>query len=231
MTKFLASVRSAEEARLALAGGADIIDAKEPSQGALGRVPDEAIRAIVAEVSGKRPVSATIGDMALEPALILDAVRGIAATGVDIVKIGIFPGDAVGTLSRLEAASQEGIRLVAVLFADRRPDLGLLDHCAGAGFYGAMLDTADKSSGPLLRHCDVAALGAFVGRAHALNLAAGLAGALRPEDVASLARLGPDYLGFRSALTSSGRDGVVSAAAIATIRDAIDATEPVAVMV
>ena len=34
--KLLVSVVSAEEARLALAGGADIIDVKDPSEGALG---------------------------------------------------------------------------------------------------------------------------------------------------------------------------------------------------
>ena len=36
MTGLLVSVRSAEEAEIALAGGANLIDIKEPSRGALG---------------------------------------------------------------------------------------------------------------------------------------------------------------------------------------------------
>ena len=36
MTRLLVSVRSAEEAEIALAGGADVIDVKEPRRGALG---------------------------------------------------------------------------------------------------------------------------------------------------------------------------------------------------
>ena len=39
MTALLASVRSVAEAELALAGGADVIDLKDPSQGALGALP------------------------------------------------------------------------------------------------------------------------------------------------------------------------------------------------
>jgi (5-formylfuran-3-yl)methyl phosphate synthase len=47
MSGFLASVRSAEEALLALAGDADIVDVKEPSSGALGRVDSVVLAGIV----------------------------------------------------------------------------------------------------------------------------------------------------------------------------------------
>ena len=42
--RLLVSVRSAAEARAALSGGADIIDAKEPSLGSLGAVGPLALR-------------------------------------------------------------------------------------------------------------------------------------------------------------------------------------------
>ncbi|MFL5577756.1 MAG: (5-formylfuran-3-yl)methyl phosphate synthase, partial [Gemmatimonadaceae bacterium] len=58
----LVSVSSAAEAAAALAGGADLVDAKDPSAGALGAVSDGALRGIVAAVSGARPVSAALGD-------------------------------------------------------------------------------------------------------------------------------------------------------------------------
>jgi (5-formylfuran-3-yl)methyl phosphate synthase len=58
----LVSVRSAEEARAALAGGADLIDVKEPSRGPLGRADDQTIREILDEVGGRAPVSAAFGE-------------------------------------------------------------------------------------------------------------------------------------------------------------------------
>src|SRR3954447_11029832 len=58
----LVSVRSAEEAACALAGGATLIDVKEPLRGALGRADDAVIRAVVQSVGGTRPVSAALGE-------------------------------------------------------------------------------------------------------------------------------------------------------------------------
>ena len=85
-TRYLVSVRSPDEARIALAGGADIVDAKEPSHGALGAVSPAAIAAIVEVVAGARPVSATIGDCDLEDAA--ERVRATAGLGVNYVKVG-----------------------------------------------------------------------------------------------------------------------------------------------
>src|SRR5262249_25381257 len=135
MTGLLASVRSAAEATLAVVGGADIIDAKEPSAGALGRVDRAPLRAIVCEVAGRRPVSGTIGDLELSPAPVVAAVQSMATDGADIVKIGVFPGALAATWAALRPLAR-GLRLVAVMFADRAPDLvELPERCAEAGFY------------------------------------------------------------------------------------------------
>ncbi len=45
--RLLVSVRSVDEARLAAAAGADFIDLKEPSAGALGALPLATVRAVV----------------------------------------------------------------------------------------------------------------------------------------------------------------------------------------
>lgn len=221
MTDLLASVRTPEEALAALAGGADIIDLKEPARGALGRLPDAMIRAILAALAARRPTSATIGDQPLLPAPVLAAVRAMAATGVDIVKLGLFEGDAHATLMTLAAAARDGIRLVAVFFADRAPDFELIARCAAAGFYGVMLDTADKRAGPLPQHLAPPALARFLALARKHGLLAGLAGSLGASDLPILLPLGPDYLGFRSALTTGGREAPLDPAAIARLRAAI----------
>src|SRR5579883_2126939 len=174
MTRLLVSVRSADEAAAALAGGADLIDVKEPAAGALGRASEATLRAIVATVGGARPVSATIGDMPLTPEPVVVAVRATAATGVDIVKIGFFDGDAPATLATLEPVAADGTRWAAVFFADRPIDLDLVDRSAAAGACAAMLDTADKAAGSLLDHRPLSSLAAFIERARACRLLVGL---------------------------------------------------------
>jgi (5-formylfuran-3-yl)methyl phosphate synthase len=227
MSGFLASVRSAEEALVALAGGADIVDVKEPSAGALGRVDGKILTEIVQTLGRRRPVSATIGDVPLYPDSVAAAVTETAASGVDIVKIGLFVGDLDGTLTALAPLARAGLRIVAVVFADRAPDLAtLVPRCAATGFTGIMLDTADKGAGPLTAHLSTDALARFVAAARAHGLLSGLAGALRLADIPALATLGADYLGFRSALTIGGRDSGIDLAAGHAVRRALNAALP-----
>jgi (5-formylfuran-3-yl)methyl phosphate synthase len=135
MTLLLASVRSASEALTACAGGADMIDLKEPAAGPLGRLPDATIRAVLSAVGRRKPTSATIGNLPLEPGPVSAAARAVAAAGVDIVKLGLFAGDAAAALAALAPMARDGVRLVAVLFADRSLELGSVARCAAAGFF------------------------------------------------------------------------------------------------
>lgn len=222
MTAMLASVSTSEEAELAIAAGADLIDLKDPRSGALRALPRASVRALVQRFSDRATLSATAGDLAPEPELLVRAGRAMAATGVDYVKIGLFPGphqrDCVAALAQLAAA---GKRLVIVLFADREPDLTLLPAIHAAGCAGVMLDTAVKSQGRLTDHLGLEQLCEFVDRARRLDLLTGLAGSLTLADVARLLPLGADYLGFRGALCRNGRGGQIDAAALAALRAAL----------
>jgi uncharacterized protein (UPF0264 family) len=176
------------------------------------------------EVASRPLVSATIGDLPFTPENVVPAVKAMAATGVDIVKVGLFDGDAHRTLDALRPVAGGGVRLVAVMFADRAPDFALLASLRDAGFIGAMLDTADKKSGGLRDHLDGAALARFVGEARRRDLLCGLAGSLRLEDIAPLAALEPDYLGFRGALCRAGRDGALDSSRLDAVRQALRST-------
>lgn len=223
MTGFLASVTSMQEAEIALAGGADILDLKDPSQGALGALPAEIIAACVAGIARRRIVSATAGDLAMEPDVVCNAVKRLAACGVDIVKIGLFPGgDASACISALREETVRGTRLVAVMFADQSPDFSLVGPLRDAGFTGAMLDTADKFAGGLRRHLDGDVLADFVQSTKTSGLMSGLAGSLHLEDVAPLAALGPDYLGFRGGICDHGRQSALCPERLHAVRSAID---------
>ena len=219
----LASVATLGEVEEALAFGADLIDLKDPAQGALGAWPPDALAAAVAAVGGRRPVSATVGDLAPEASGLAAAARRTAAAGVDMVKLGFLAGADHRALARdLAPLADGGLRLVAVLMADQDPDLHLPGTLAAAGFFGVMLDTADKRAGSLRHHLAGPELAAFVKQARALRLFCGLAGSLGLADIAPLAALRPDYLGFRGALCAGDRADALDAACGRRVREAID---------
>ena len=208
--RILVSVRDMAEAEQAAAAGVGFIDLKEPSAGALGGLPVEAIRPIVQrlrQVAPGVPVTATIGDW---PAHALSAIRArvmaVAACGVDHVKVGVVPGlGAAALVSALGGMAASGVPVVPVLIADDGVSADLLDRVVGQRFAAVMLDTADKRGGSLLQRVSATALAGMVARVQACGGLAGLAGALRFEDLPTLRALGPDVAGFRSAVCAGDR--------------------------
>lgn len=199
MTLMLASVADAAEAGIALIEGADIIDLKDPTRPPLGALDLATVRAAVAAVAGRRPVSAVVGTPDLPVAELAGAAETLVAAGVDYVKIGLLPGAANAAIEALRAFAAK-LNLVAVVFADLPHDFSLLAALASAGFKGAMLDSATKNGRRLLDYIDIAGLKTFVDLCHDAELTAGLAGSLQPPDVSRLLPLGPDILGFRGTL-------------------------------
>jgi len=222
MTGMLASVNSVDEALLVLAAQVDIIDLKQPSAGALGAL-ETAVVAEIVECCHGRPVSATIGDLPMHPEPVFNAVKTMAETGVDYIKIGFFPnGDTLCTIEKLAALARNNLALIAVLFADQQPDFALVDALKNAGFKGVMLDTMDKAKGSLTKVMPKADIARFVGLAKERQLICGLAGSLRLEDIAGLLPYQPDYLGFRGALCARHeRTGQLNQAAVMQIKQAI----------
>lgn len=230
MTGMLASVTDANEAELAVQAGADLIDCKDPGRGALGALTIPTIDAIRRQVAARRPISATVGDLPTVATELVPAVQRTAATGVDFVKLGLFRTNNVSALLAALAPIATEHRLIAVLFADRSPRLGIVAELAAAGFSGVMLDTADKAGGGLPDRLSSTRLAAFVALAREQGLLCGLAGSLRPDDIEALLRLTPDYLGFRGALCEHGRNSALSASACARVRAAIPAISALPVM-
>lgn len=221
--RLLVSVRDAAEALAAAEAGADFIDLKDPSAGALGALPLETIRAVIALLRARhpgRPVSATVGDFpdgAIEP--VLQRVALTAACGVDYVKIGIAPG--AHTL--LEALAACDAPVVPVLISDAGIDEALMQRACELPFTALMLDTQDKLAGSLLARCSETSLRRFVALAHAHGRLSGLAGALRATDVGMLRALGPDFAGFRSAVCSGARTSGLDATRVRSLREQVHA--------
>ena len=223
MTGMLASVNSLAEALLVLNAEVDIIDLKQPEQGALGALEVSDVKKIVAGIAGRCPVSATIGDLPMQPELVFNAVKAMSETGVDYIKIGFFPGDDWhGTVKKLAELTGQNHALVAVLFADTQVDFAIINLLKVAGFKGVMLDTMNKQSGALLQVMSMAKIVGFIAQVRKLELMCGLAGSLRLEDIPVLLTNKVDYLGFRGALCEGkNRSGQLNKQAVMQIKESI----------
>ena len=225
--QLLISVAGPADARAALRGGADVIDAKDPRQGALGPVPLQRLAAIRAAVAGARPLSAALGDAASEAAL-AGAVAAAATLGVAFVKVGFAGVTSEARARRLAVAAQRagtdegGTRLVLVAYADWRraqslAPAGVVAVAADAGVAGVLLDTANKGA-PLFTIQPSVSVAAWIAAAHAAGLFAALAGGLSGPEFARARALGADVVGVRGAACVGGRTGPVSRTRVAALR-------------
>jgi uncharacterized protein (UPF0264 family) len=223
--RLLVSVASEADALAALAGGADIIDAKDPRAGALGAVHLAVLRAIHTVVAGRRPVTAALGDAADEAA-IERAADAFTAAGADLVKVGFgaSPGERI---ARLVSAAVRGAKnggrnagVVAVAYADAAPAASLpeLLEWAELGAAGVLLDTADKNGPGLRALVAPGTLAAWVTSAHEAGLFVALAGQLTADDLAFVREAGADIAGVRGAACHGGRTGRVEADRVRRLR-------------
>ncbi|MEE9331474.1 MAG: (5-formylfuran-3-yl)methyl phosphate synthase, partial [Methylophilaceae bacterium] len=197
MTQLLISVKNVEESILARSTGADIIDLKNPSVGALGALPVDIVSEVLDEINGSVLVSATVGEGHESVDSLLSDIKLYAGLGVDIIKIAVsdlfiqkhFFADILKLIKK-------DIKLVAVFFADQDIDFNLLPHMQSSGFHGAMLDTQKKETS-LLTQRDVEYLNRFVGLCHQYELASGLAGSLKRVHMNALLPLNANFIGVR----------------------------------
>ncbi len=204
MTKMLASVNNLQEALIALEAGVDIIDLKDPNQGALGALDSKTINAIVTTINHRRPVSATLGDIAFQPDTIISGLQRLSGANLDYIKMGIFPdADISATLAEIHRLGYNQQKLIAVLFADSEYEVATIQTFAEGKFHGVMLDTADKKNGSLLEVMDLSEIELFIQETKRNHLLCGLAGSLKISDIPELLPLFPDYIGFRGALCNA----------------------------
>lgn len=223
--RLLVSVRSADEARAALEGGAQIIDAKEPAAGALGPVSPARLAAIRQAVPEEVLLSAALGDVAGES----DVAAALGRTGVPLafVKLGFRNIGNAGSVERLLGLAvklagrlADPPRVVAVAYADWQRDRSLdpalfPEIVARAGAHGLLVDTATKGQGTLFDFAGpehLAELGRVLRRQGSLYA---IAGSLDAGNLADALRIGADIIGVRGAVTDGGRNGTVVAHRVA----------------
>lgn len=234
--QLLVSVRSAAEVGPALSGGADIIDAKEPSHGSLGSVSPGTLAEILAVLPSECPFSVALGDLASprEVISVLATLELPVRPAPIYLKVGFAGVRSPETVARILATAVAAVGdkgspalVVAVAYADAAragtlaPDL--IPGCAhAAGAAGVLIDTYTKDGVGLLGWLTPQALADWVAGARGEGRVTALAGSLTLEDVDIVRGAGADVLGVRGAACEGGRQGYVSAERVKALRQRLD---------
>lgn len=230
--RLLVSVRAQDEVAAALAGGADIIDAKEPARGSLGPVSAETLQGISARMPESVPLSVALGDFRA-PDAVRRAVAGAEVPGRRapmFVKLG-FAGersDAVVTslvASALAATAAMPARpvVVPVAYADHvsaesPPPEVLLRAAMAAGARAFLIDTYAKDGSGLLEWIALERLRTLSAHARSAGVLLAIAGSLDPAALDHVAGMA-DVVGVRGAACRGGRDGSVDAVLVRRLRE------------
>jgi (5-formylfuran-3-yl)methyl phosphate synthase len=222
--RLLVSVVSAEEARRAIAGGADIVDVKDPRKGALGAPAPRVLSEVVHVVGGAVPISVALGDLP-------DLPHPAALAGVAYVKVGLRGAGGLDRAASVMSAVADAVgphtAVIAATYADAHtldpPALApgeLPELVARTRIAGALVDTFLKDGRGLYGWLTEVELAELVERTRAAGATFGVAGQLRPGE---LRRVDADVVGVRSAVCRGGDrtsslDAELVAAAVAEVR-------------
>jgi len=230
--RLLVSVRAEEEVAAALDGGADIIDAKEPSHGSIGAVSPSVLGRIIERVPAEYPLSIALGDVAnprqVELAIsALDLPRRIGPIYLKVGFAAVTSTYAVAELLRtaVQAAARHSAcpHIIAVAYADYSLTQtvhaeSIMAAALDAGCAGILLDTFRKIGGNLLTWYPTDALARWIGDGRESGLLTAIAGGLGTREVAGVSALEPDVLGVRGAACDGGRTGAVDSTRVAQLR-------------
>lgn len=209
----LVSVRSAAEAKIALAGGAHLIDVKEPRQGSLGRAQVRTVEEVVKVVGGSCPVSAALGEFQQDASL-------LRVPGCTYLKWGLAGLSSSNWTQRVEKSARQAHpdhQVVAVAYADAsvvdappldevcRFAISLGQPTQNAPPLGSVLlvDTCIKKSGlNLLSWFSPSRLAHLCRQCRATGVRLALAGSLTLVQIRSLLKAGcyPDWFAVRGAV-------------------------------
>ena len=217
----LVSVRDPLEAEEALAGGAAIIDVKDPLAGALGAASPETA-AGVARVVAARDWTCACGELddgsgiragVDRVATLVRRVAGVSPSPPAAVKAGlsrVAGGEWRHALGELVARLPGGVGFVAVAYADHlRAEAPLpeevIDAAREGRCAGVLVDTFDKTGPGLFGLAGAATVATWVARAHAAGLPIALAGRLSLDDIDTAVGTAADLIAVRSAACAARR--------------------------
>jgi (5-formylfuran-3-yl)methyl phosphate synthase len=214
MTQLLVSVRDADEAKVALDAGADVIDVKEPLRGSLGAADSATIAEIVRIVRGSVPVSVALSELIESP-----SAPELLQSNPTFAKVGL-----AGCLSRADwrcrwesllSGFPDTTSPVAVVYADESAAKSpmaseIIEHATRMQCAAVLVDTWDKTAGPLTAHWSFDRICSFVLDVQSRGMKAVIAGGLTFSSLPQIALAKPDLVAVRGAACRGERTGVIA---------------------
>lgn len=216
--QLLVSVRSAAEARLAIEGGADIVDVKDPSRGSLGWAGGDVLQEVMEVCRATQiPVTAALGE--LDELENLSGYFPVNDTSLRFFKVGFarqarLP-DWFGRFLKLQQSLAETAELIPAAYADYSRVGGpgieeLLTLAIETRRPYFLIDTAIKDGRSLLNWCSASELSRIIERCHQHGIGLAIAGSLRLDDLPIVKELRPDVVAIRgAACTNDDRQSVL----------------------
>ncbi|MCS7139161.1 MAG: (5-formylfuran-3-yl)methyl phosphate synthase [Candidatus Nezhaarchaeota archaeon] len=223
--KVLISVLDADEAIEALAGGADIIDVKDPTKGSLGAPSIAIVESVKRCLPRGITVSVALGD---EPhgQVVKELACAVEDRDVDYVKVGSLGlkslDEAVDAYKEIRSRLNRA-KLVVVAYADYGLNcclnpFELLRAAYKSDCEALMIDTLIKNGRSTFDYLSDSFLSKIIAEAHDMGLVFALAGSLNLSHADRVIALKPDVVGFRGAACSGDRvKGRVSRASVKLI--------------
>ncbi len=226
----MVSVQNLDEAREAVAGGADIVDVKNLREMMVGSNFPPVIRECRNAFPRPFHVSVTLGVVPNQAGTVAMAVYGAAALGATSVKVGFIESDYETALRilRESRSALEGFdtKLIAATFADSHLYHGIdptlvVKLGKESKSDGMLIDTLVKDGRNLFDFLGERALKDLVVEAKEAGMSAALSGTLRVANLHTLVRINPDIVGVRGAVCTRGdrEKGNVDASAVAAFRE------------
>jgi len=226
----MVSVQNLDEAREAVAGGADIVDVKNLREMMVGSNFPPVIREVRSAFPKHIHVSVTLGVAPSQAGTVALAVYGAAALGATSVKVGFVQSDYPTALRILRESRRalEGFdtKLIAATFADSDLYQGIDPTLVvrlgkESQSDGILIDTLVKDGRNLFDFIGEPQLKELVIDAKEAGMSAALSGALKIQNLDTLVRINPDIVGVRGAVCTLGdrEAGSVDAAAVSILRD------------
>lgn len=227
--ELLVSVRSAEELTATLEGGADWIDLKEPSEGPLAAVSRKVAEEAVAQLAGRRPLSAALGELRDwddSPARELLKVEGIHLVKLGLAGCAASDGWRKQWLAVSQSAAERGKQLVTVVYADWKQvgapqPLEMLELARDAGSKFLLIDTYSKEGRSTFDYLANAELEEYFHTARSFGMKTVLAGSIRRESVGKIPANSVDIVAVRGAVCRGDRASVIDAPQVAEFRSAL----------
>ena len=228
--RLLVSVKNRQEAVRVDSIGVDLLDIKDPLNGALGKASNREIENICAAVRPETRLSAALGELEECESFFKTATL---PERIQFAKCGLAGTAGSNWRQRLQQVWKKlhpSCRPVAVAYADackaQAPEpLQILECVRENGLGYLLLDTYSKLEGNLFSHLEARDVSHLITLARKSGIRVVLAGSVGIGELENIRYLGADYVGVRGAVCYNDRQGNISGERLLHFKNAVERSD------